>query len=427
MVQPDGLHRMNLRPFGRRDLPNDLLAGRDFAGARLAAEYDVPVGAHRGIAQFLHHALRVVGRNRILPRHLAVAYHVDRLFLFPVIPLAGVNERMLRQSLAGQDRGPVHVVQNLNRGGWSQVSRRRPRAQRPHHFLVRRDFDGLHRRVAQVQLVPPLVEPIVDDRVSVWQARGRLHVGKLVFRRVGGGPFPDRLALPIDLARKLIAGARDQNVPVPQRHGRPAIRHVPRPEYLAVQIVLHHFVRIHVRHQNRPRRRQSRLPELAVHRARVLYRQLELVFDLAAGFVDHRELRRIPVLDVPNAARADRLRGMDFRLLGSVEIPDHLLIQRYFGDAELVREQNVPVRLQHRVGDLTLAGMRVGPDYLAAANNRHPLSLRLARVKEIVLRQPLPGQHRRCVGLRQAGSGQQSRTENGGRQARPPTGHALVQ
>ena len=59
--------------------------------------------------------------------------------------------------------------------------------------------------------------------------------------------------------------------------------------------------------------------------------------------------------------------------------------------------------------------MRVGPDYLAAAHNRHPLRLRLARIKEIMLRQSPPGQHRRSIGLRNEGTaeGNQGRHEQG--------------
>ncbi len=121
------------------------------------------------------------------------------------------------------------------------------------------------------------------------------------------------------------------------------------------------------------------------------------MFDFAGGFVDDDELRGIAVLDEPHAIRADGLRGVDFRSRRSVEIPNHFLVRRDFGDAKLVSEKNVPIRLQHRVADLATAGMRVGPDDLAAANNRHPLLFRLTRVEEIMLRKSVAGQNGRSL------------------------------
>jgi len=86
-------------------------------------------------------------------------------------------------------RRRARCVENLNRRGRAEVGGRRPRTQGPHDFFVGRDFDGLHRRMVRVNAVHRLAEPVVDERVSVRQARRNLGVGKLVFRRVGGRPF----------------------------------------------------------------------------------------------------------------------------------------------------------------------------------------------------------------------------------------------
>ena len=61
-------------------------------------------------------------------------------------------------------------------------------------------------------------------------------------------------------------------------------------------------------------------------------------------------------------------------------------------DGELVGEEDMPVGQQDGIADLAPARMRVSPDNLAALHDEHALLLRLAGVKEIVLRQSLAGQ-----------------------------------
>ena len=64
-VQADRLDRMNLRALRRIDVPDDFLVRSDFARADLAAEDDVAVGKHGGVAQLLHRAGRIVERYPI--------------------------------------------------------------------------------------------------------------------------------------------------------------------------------------------------------------------------------------------------------------------------------------------------------------------------------------------------------------------------
>ena len=110
-VKADRLDGMNLCALRRVQVPDDLLVRRDFARADFAAENDVAVGKHRGVAQFLKRdvgSIGIIDRNRIGPRHLAVADDENGLVtVATIIPLAGVKKRMLRQSLAGQHGGRV--------------------------------------------------------------------------------------------------------------------------------------------------------------------------------------------------------------------------------------------------------------------------------------------------------------------------------
>ena len=59
MVQADGLDGMNFRSLRRVHVPDDFFVRRDFARADFAAENDVAVGKHRGVAKFLQHAVVV--------------------------------------------------------------------------------------------------------------------------------------------------------------------------------------------------------------------------------------------------------------------------------------------------------------------------------------------------------------------------------
>ena len=166
-----------------------------------------------------------------------------------------------------------------------------------------------------------------------------------------------------------------------------------RPERLAIPIILDDFSRIQVRDQNRSCRRQLRPAELAVDAIGVSRRQHKLVFNGAGGFVDDDEFRGIGIFDEHHAVGADGFRGVDFSARRRVKIPDHLLVQGDFGDAKLVGEKNVPVRLQHRFTDFAPAGMGIRPDDLAAPDDEQPFLPRFARVKEIMLREALAGQH----------------------------------
>lgn len=73
--------------------------------AGLAGEYDVAVGEQRGVAPFLEGAVGGLDRDRIGPDDFAVADEEHRLVGLSVVPFAGVEEGMLRETLAGQHGG----------------------------------------------------------------------------------------------------------------------------------------------------------------------------------------------------------------------------------------------------------------------------------------------------------------------------------
>ena len=75
-------------------------------------------------------------------------------------------------------------MENLDYGGGPEIGRRRPGAQGPDDFLIPSYFDCLDWRVREVELVRPLIEPIVYDCVSIGQSSGKLEVGDPVARRI---------------------------------------------------------------------------------------------------------------------------------------------------------------------------------------------------------------------------------------------------
>ena len=58
--------------------------------------------------------------------------------------------------------------------------------------------------VPRVHRAAPLIDPVVDQRVAVGQARRNLHGIKLVIRHVGSGEFPDGFALRIQFAQPIL-------------------------------------------------------------------------------------------------------------------------------------------------------------------------------------------------------------------------------
>ncbi len=94
---------MNFRAFGRVNIQDDFLVWRDFARAYFAAKNNIAVGKHRGIAEFFQGAIGVFDGNGICPNHLAVAHEENCLVRFAMIPFAGIEKRMLRESFPQQD------------------------------------------------------------------------------------------------------------------------------------------------------------------------------------------------------------------------------------------------------------------------------------------------------------------------------------
>jgi hypothetical protein len=64
---------------------------------------------------------------------------------------------------------------------------------------------------------------------------------------------------------------------------------------------------------------------------------------------------------------------MDLVPARSVVVPDDLLVRRQFGNPELVREENIPVREHHGIADLAFARrIVVTPDDLPPPHDEDP-------------------------------------------------------
>jgi hypothetical protein len=105
-------------------------------------------------------------------------------------------------------------------------------------------------------------------------------------------------------------------------------------------------------------------------------------------------------LDEDDVVGSNRLRGVNLAVGRRVIIPEDFLVGRDERDAILMREQNISVGEQRGVADFAPAGgVVVSPDDFSAAHNIHVARPALARVKKIMLRQPVARQNRRGGGL----------------------------
>src|SRR5664279_2466 len=84
----------------------------------------------------------------------------------------------------------LRLLQNLDCRCRSECSRLTPGAKYPYDLLCRRHFDGLNRRIGEIHGTCPLVEPLIDQRISIGETRGCLHVGEFVWGGIRGGELP---------------------------------------------------------------------------------------------------------------------------------------------------------------------------------------------------------------------------------------------
>src|ERR1017187_7447913 len=153
-------------------------------------------------------------------------------------------------------------------------------------------------------------------------------------------------------------------------------------------------------HQQRAGRGEPGMSEMAVYTFRIFDRDDKLALGLASDDVHNDDFRGIAVLHVEHLIGADWLRSMDLRARRSVIVPELLFITVDQGYAELVREKHVSVREQDGIADFALSrGIVKFPGDLAATHDVHVLRLGLSGVEEIMLRQTLPGQDAREIGL----------------------------
>src|SRR6266702_8642760 len=101
------LRRMDLRMDGSVIVPHDLLVRRHLACAPSPAEEDVAVRQPGAVAELSLVGLSVDGdvqRDRVAPRHLAIAHQIHGLLRIDVVPLAAIEERMLSKAFARKRR-----------------------------------------------------------------------------------------------------------------------------------------------------------------------------------------------------------------------------------------------------------------------------------------------------------------------------------
>ena len=99
------LDRVNLRPGRGRVIPDEPFVGADLARPRHSREDDVSVGQQRRVVELLIGARRRMKRDRRGPHDPALADEEHRLLGLARVPFARVEEGMLREAVAGQDRG----------------------------------------------------------------------------------------------------------------------------------------------------------------------------------------------------------------------------------------------------------------------------------------------------------------------------------
>src|SRR5450432_2082161 len=87
----------------------------------------------------------------------------------------------------------------------------------------------------------------------------------------------------------------------------------------------------------------------------MLDREIEFLLGRARNNVHHAQYRRIAMLYEQHAIFPNRNGSVNLMALGGVVVPYHLLLRSNFGNAELMREQNVSIRKHHHIADLALA------------------------------------------------------------------------
>ena len=261
--------------------------------------------------------------------------------------------------------GARRLIEELKRGRGAQIGRRRPGAKDPDDLLVWGDFDGL--QAVGSWEGAPLVDPVVDDGVSVWKTPGLLQV----VEPVCGASVLGEKDHAVSPRRVTVADAQavgDEDVAVIERRDAPETLGRKRPEFVAIGVVLDNLVEVHVSDEQGADRGEARVAELSVDADGDFGLEGELFFDGAGADVDDAKKCGGAVLNVEDAVVADGTAVWTSCPAGHVVVPDDLLVGVDLGQGELVGEEDV-CRWRARTASLISPlprGIVVGPDDLAA-------------------------------------------------------------
>ncbi len=277
-------------------------------------------------------------------------------------------------------------VEKLKRCCRAEVRGGRPFAEHPDDLLRGRYLDSLYIARTVTTRRVPLIRPAIDDSVAIRQSPRLLGIRDLVAASIGWAEAPEDLALVGYLAGA--AAVRDECVSVSERRHAPGCRGWERPQFLAIGVVFDHLVQVHMGDEQGASRGQARVAELTVNTNGLLRRQGQLLLRPARHDVDDADDRLLAVLDIEDAFVADRQSGMHLVVVGSVIVPDDLLLPRDLGHAILMGEEDVSVREHDGIADLATAPrVVVAPDDLAITHDEDAAIVGLARIEKIMLGQ----------------------------------------
>ncbi len=101
-IIPDRLAGVDFGSPGSHVFPHQFFVGIDHSRTRHPRENDLAVFQQRRVVKLLSSPIRLANRNRIGPDHLATPHEEHGLVGLARIPLTGVQEIMLRQTLSRQ-------------------------------------------------------------------------------------------------------------------------------------------------------------------------------------------------------------------------------------------------------------------------------------------------------------------------------------